>query len=288
MFDMHDFEQSIKDKFPELSKGHKKIAKYLLEQPQQFAIKSAGQIGTEVGVSETTVIRFCYSLKYDGFSDLQKKVRETLLLQKSSLDQYYSNKLKLLDEPHFFAQVMEQDCQNISRTASQMAERDVQKAVEHLIEGEQILICGLRSSFAPAHWLSFTLGLMRENIFLYKSDTDGLGAVIDRLNARSVFVAISFHRYLKETIHMAELAKQRGATVIGITDSPVAPVSKFADVLLTISPSGKSTLDTTPSLFSLLNAIVAKVSVQDKQRFEKRKQQYESLDIKHLFYDEPL
>lgn len=283
---MTDFQRSIKEKFPGFSKSQKKIAKFLLDEPHQFAIKSADQIGKEVGVSETTVIRFCYSLDYNGFSELQKKVREALLMQKSSLDQYYSNKLELLNEPHFFAHVMEQDCQNIKRTAAQMNEKDVQQAVDHLISGEQIVISGLRSSFAAAHWLSFTLGLMRENVFLYKSDTDGLGAALDRLNADSVLVAISFHRYLRETINMAKLAKQRGATVIGITDSPLAPIHKFADVLLTIAPSGKSTLDTTPSLFSLLNAIVAKVSVQDKQRFENRKQQYESLDIRHLFYEE--
>ncbi|WP_042354192.1 MurR/RpiR family transcriptional regulator [Bacillus rubiinfantis] len=283
---MINFHQSIQVKFPELSKSHKKIAKYLLEYPQQFAIKPAGQIGQELGVSETTVIRFCYALEYSGFSELQKQVRESLLLPKSSLDQYVSNKLELSKEPHFFAQVMEQDCKNIQRTAEQIDEGMVQQAVDQLIAGEQVLICGLRSSFAAAHWLSFTLGLMRENVYLYKADTDGLGVALDRLNERTVFVAISFHRYLKETIHMAELAKKRGAVVIGITDSPVAPLSKFADVLLTISSRGKSTLDTTPALFSLLNAIVAKVSVQDKQRVQKRKQQYETIDIRHLFHEE--
>ncbi|XJZ29162.1 MurR/RpiR family transcriptional regulator [Bacillota bacterium Lsc_1132] len=82
---------------------------------------------------------------------------------------------------------------------------------------------------------------------------------------------MSFHRYLKETIKMAELAKKQGAIVIGITDSSVAPITQYSDTILTISQPAKSTLDATPTLFSLLNAIVANVSVQDKERFEKNR-----------------
>ncbi|WP_327968112.1 MurR/RpiR family transcriptional regulator [Bacillus xiapuensis] len=279
------FLESLKGQFTTLSKSQQKIAKYLLDQPQQFAIKSAGEIGKAVGVSETTVIRFCYSLQFNGFSDLQKTIRESLLLPQSSLDQYYSNKLELVSQPHFFSNVMEQDCINIRRTAEQLDEGDFQEAVNRLIQAKQIFITGLRSSYAAAHWLSFTMGVMRENVFLYKPDTDDLLLTLDRMNEQTVFLAISFHRYLKETVKMAELAKMRGATVIGITDSSVAPISRHADVILAISQPEKSTLDAMPSLFSLLNALVANVSIQNKEQFEKRKQQYETLNVDHLFCD---
>jgi len=279
------FQQSIKNQFPQLSKSQQKIAKFLLDQPQMFATKAASDIGKTVGVSEATVIRFCYSLQYSGFSELQRTVREQLLFPKSSLDQYYSNKLELLEQPHFFSQAMEKDSQNIQQTAKQIDERDFQQVVDQLIQADQVFITGLRSSYSAAHWLSFALELIRENVFLYKPGTDDLLFTLDRMNERSVFLAISFHRYLKETVKMAELAKRQGAIVIGITDSPVAPISRHTDVLLTISQSEKSTLDAAPSLFSLLNAIVANVSVQDKERFERRKQQYESIDIDYLFCD---
>lgn len=278
-------QQKIKDQFQKLSKGQQKVAKYLLEEPQAFAVKSAEEIGKAVGVSETTVIRLCYSLQYSGFANLQKEIREGLILKKSSLNQYYSNKLELMEQPHFFAHVMEQDCHNIQHTSDKIDEVQFQKVVDHLIEAKEIFITGLRSSYAAAHWLSFSLGLMRENVFLYKPHSDPLLSTLDRMNKGSVFLAISFHRYLKETVKMAEMAKQHGATVIGITDSPLAPISPFSDILLSISQPKKSTLDAAPALFSLLNAIVAKVSVQDKERFETRKQKYESLNVDHLFFD---
>jgi DNA-binding MurR/RpiR family transcriptional regulator len=277
--------QRIKQHYQQLSKGQQKIAKYLLEQPWAFAIKSAEEIGKDVGVSETTVIRLCYSLQLNGFSELQKTVRENLILHESSLDQFYSKKLELAEAPNFFAQVMEQDRKNIQQTILNINEELLQQTVEQLIETKQIYITGLRSSYAPAHWLYFSLGLMRENVFFYKPDVDDLFSTLNHMNENTTFVAISFHRYLKNTVKMAELAKKQGAFVIGITDSTSAPLSDYADILLVLTQQEKSTIDALPSLFSLLNAIIASVSVKDKDHFEKRKKQYESLNVGDFFYD---
>lgn len=69
---MFGSEKIIQQEYNQLSKGQQKVAKYLLEQPGEFAVKLASEIGEQVGVSETTVIRFCYSIKLSGFSELQK------------------------------------------------------------------------------------------------------------------------------------------------------------------------------------------------------------------------
>lgn len=280
---MVNLENTIKEHFHQLSKGQQKVAQYLMEQPQTFAMKSAAEIGKEIGVSETTVIRFCYSLKYSGFSEVQRITRENLLLPKSSLEEYHSTKLQLADEPHFLAKVMEQDRMSIQDTINSIDEQAFQQTVDQLFQAEKVYIFGLRSSFAPAQWFAFTLGLIREDVSFFRPDTEDILNLANRLNERTAFVAISFHRYLKETVAMAELAKQQHSFVCGITDSKLAPISAHADTLLTISQSKTSTIDATPALFSLLNALVAGVSIKDPERVEQRKRQYEALNIDHLF-----
>lgn len=103
------------------------------------------------------------------------------------------------------------------------------------------------------------------------------------MNHQSTLIAISFHRYLKETIKVAQIAKEQGAFVIGITDSPLAPIREYADSIFQIYSSEKSTIDAAPALFSFLNTIVAGVSIKDKEQFEKRKEQYEKLNGDYLF-----
>ncbi len=278
-----DLQQKLKDVFPGLSNSQKKVAKYLLDHSHTFAVSSALEIGKEVGVSETTIIRFCYSLGLSGFTELQKLIRNQLIAEKSSLNEYYTSKLKVADKPKFFEQVMEQDLSNIRRTIEQLSEADFEKAVNRLTLSDYVLVSGLRSSFSPAHWLAFTLRLARDHIHLYRPDTDDIFLHLNQFTENSTFVAISFHRYVKETVKVTEMAKNAGAYVIGITDSELAPISEFADILLPISRSRNSTIDAAPALFSLLNALVAGVSVKDKQTFEARKAQYDSFNKDDFF-----
>ncbi|WP_042346940.1 MurR/RpiR family transcriptional regulator [Bacillus massiliigorillae] len=278
-----DLQGKVKNIFADLSNSQKKVAKYLLDHPQKFAVHSASEIGKEVGVSETTIIRFCYSLQLKGYSELQKQIRNSLIFENSSLNEYYSSKKQVADQPNFFAEVMEQDIASIQRTIANLSEKDFTKAVSKLTNSDYVLISGHRLSFSAAHWLTFTLRLVRENVCLYKQDTDDLFLLLNKLTENSVFVAISFHRYVKETLKITEMAKEAGAYVIAITDSELAPIAEFADLMLPISKIRTSTIDTAPVLFSLCNALVAGVSIQDEDRFTKRKAIYDSFNTDDFF-----
>ncbi|WP_026678933.1 MurR/RpiR family transcriptional regulator [Fictibacillus gelatini] len=282
---MQMIEQMVNDRFYELSKGQQKVAHYLLEQKEMFAVKSADEIGKAAGVSEATVIRFCYAIGLEGFSHLQKLVREQLFPSKTSLSEYEMKKLGLAGEPDFFAHSMQQDCHHIQQTIEAIRPGDIERTVENIIRANRVYIAGARSSYAAAHWLSFALGVMRNNVHLFRPEIDDLATVFSEMDETSTFIGISFHRYVKETVKMAELAKGQKAFVIGITDSAVAPISRYSDVLLSVSLQEKSTLDASPALFSLLNAITANVLIKDRERFEKRKRQYEAINDSHLFVE---
>lgn len=278
-----ELQERVKSIFASLSTSQKKVAKYLLDHPQKFAVLSASEIGKEVGVSETTIIRFCYSIQLKGYSELQKKLRNSLINDNSSLNEYYSTKKQVADQPNFLAEVMGQDIASIQKTLANLSENDFNAAVTKLATSDSVLISGHRLSFTAANWLSFTLRLVRDDVHLYKQDTDDIFLLLNKLTENSVFIAISFHRYVKETIKIAEMAKQAGAFVIAITDSELAPIAEFSDIVLPISIMRTSTIDSAPVLFSLCNALVAGVSVQDEERFTKRKAIYDSFKMDDFF-----
>ncbi|AIE60199.1 MurR/RpiR family transcriptional regulator [Bacillus methanolicus] len=274
----------IQQNYFKLSKGQQKVAKYLIENPKEFAVRNAEEIGFQVGVSETTVIRFCYAIQLSGFSELKKIVREQLLFRESSLGQFFSEKMEWVDKPHFFVKVMERDRQLIQETIKTISEKDYELAVEKLAQVEHVYISGFRTSFSAAHWFAFTLGLARENVKLIRKETDDIFSIISSMNKNSLLVSISFHRYLKETLKIAEMAKGQGAYVIGITDSPFAPIREFADLVFPIYRSNRSTIDAAPALISFINALVAGVTVRNPDRFKRRKEQYENLNLESFFY----
>ncbi|MFD4815924.1 MurR/RpiR family transcriptional regulator [Peribacillus butanolivorans] len=278
-----DLQQKVKEVFPGLSAGQKKVANYLLVHSHTFAVSSAQKLGKDIGVSETTIIRFCYSLGLSGFAELQKLIRNQLIFE-SSLNEYHSSKLEVANQPNFMAQVMQKDIVSIEKTIKNLSNDDFTKSVDKLAAADQVLISGHRLSFSAAHWLTFTLRLVREEVHLYRPDTDDIFLQLNKITENSVFVAISFHRYVKETVKITEMAKQAGAFVIGVTDSELAPIADFTDVLLPISAPRTSTIDTAPVLFSLLNSLVAGVSIKDAQGFKERKAMYDAFNQDDDFF----
>lgn len=275
----------IHEQYNQLSKSQKKVALYVIDHPKRVAMASAQEVGVTIGVSETTVIRFCYSLALSGYAELQKMTREQLFSQESSLTTYQESKLALEQEPHFFEKVMEQDQRYIMETMKQIKEADYETAIERLSTAETVYVLGLRSSYTAANWLSYTLGLVRGNVQLLRPETEDVVQTLSQMNDHSVVIVISFHRYLKETIQIAQLAHKQGAFMIGITDSLLAPIHAFSDVLFPMYSPNKSTLDATASLFSFMNAIVAGLSVKEKESFEERQKSYRSISSDFLFVE---
>ena len=66
----------LSERLPKLSKGHKKIAEYILSHYDKAAFMTASKLGNIVGVSESTVVRFATELGFEGYPEMQKALKE--------------------------------------------------------------------------------------------------------------------------------------------------------------------------------------------------------------------
>ena len=75
---MDNLIDKLKDRYPTFSKGQKLIARYIIEHYDKASFLTAAKLGEEVGVSESTVVRFAIEVGYDGYPKLQKVLREVI------------------------------------------------------------------------------------------------------------------------------------------------------------------------------------------------------------------
>jgi len=78
----HDLIKKIQSRMDEFSKGQKLIANFIINHYDRAAYMTAAKLGEEVGVSESTVVRFANEIGFDGYPKLQKVLKE---LNKSKL-----------------------------------------------------------------------------------------------------------------------------------------------------------------------------------------------------------
>jgi len=265
------------------SNNFQKIASHLYDDPKIFAVHSAAEAGKMMGVSETTVIRFCQKLGYSGYRALQEEVQHHLF-QKSSLSDYIEEKtVEDSEQPQPIKNLMANDLNAIQKTMEQLSEEKLETAVTKLAAADQVLVSGVRSSNALASWFAFALDLIVGNTRLYQPHVDDILLRISELTGQSVVVVFSFHRYAKDTIHIAKLAKQQNAFVIAFTDSPISPITTHANLVLPVQLKVKSTLDIAPAVMSLTNSIVSAISLKNAEQFQKRAALFDSINGKDFF-----
>jgi len=252
--------KKTKENFSSMTKGLKKVGDCLLSNPMIFAIHSAKKVGQIIGVSETTVLRFCSTIGYQGYNILQKDVRKYLL----DLNQRPIEGFEADAETNRYTDSMKVDINNLKKNIEDLDIKQMDKIVETIISSEKITVAGYYQSFTYAHWLYFNLNYVIGNVSLYRPENDA--GILDFLPEKSCVVIISFYRYAVDTIRLAEEAKKKNIKVIAITDSRVSPVVEFADIVLSINNTNKTLIDKAPVTISLINALLFEIIQRVKER----------------------
>ncbi|WP_053363699.1 MurR/RpiR family transcriptional regulator [Bacillus sp. FJAT-27251] len=270
------FVQIIKESFPSLSRGQKKVAEFIKDHMDEGALDTAYQLGKKSGVSETTVIRLAYALGYDGFSAMQEKIRKDWLAQKSPALDEASPAKEEWHEGRIFEKVVAHEGAVLQQLLQQVSAEEIWKSADRIITADRVYIAGFGSSYAAAYWLFYSLRQVRGNVSI--SNTDGyMPEEVCELTEDSVVVLFSFPRYRKETLNLAHLAKKQGAATVAITNRQLSPVGQLAEVTLTTEEKVDSSHNSIASVISLLEVLMAGIHSRDHERIRKRQQKLEML-----------
>ena len=249
--------EHIEEVLPGLSKGQKAIAKYIMSNYDRAAYMTAAALGAEVGVSESTVVRFANELGYSGYPELQAQIRETVRVNLTAVQRVHAANHRM-EEDEVLEQILTQDADNIRATLESVDREAFEKAVDLILGAKNIYILGMRSSAALAEFMNYYFMLLFDNVRLIRPA--GGSEIFERLmklKSDDVFVAISFPRYTTGIVNATEYAASTGAGVIAITDSPSSPIAQHADVTLAARSEMASIVDSLVAPMSIVNAMIA-------------------------------
>jgi DNA-binding MurR/RpiR family transcriptional regulator len=279
------FKIIVKEKFPHLSAGQKRVANYLIDNPEESAFKTAYQIGQKSEVSETTVIRLSYALGFEGFSKMQEKIQNQLLLQNQTDSSFNEHHLRSDEEKDSFTKVIENEIHILRNLIHRTNVQDIWKAVDMIIQADQILIAGHRISHAAAYWFSYSLSSLRGNVNLCSPNGDFMEKICN-LTKKSVVVIFSFPRYANETLKIAECTKEQGIKLISITDRLFSPVGRVSDLTLTTEEKAENGTNSMASVISLLDIVIAGIYEKDQKRIQSYQEKLEKLYSSYGVFNE--
>ena len=280
----NDIVTRMNQNFAQMSKSHKKIASYIMDHYDTAVFMTAATLGKEIGISESTVVRFAAGLGYDGYPKFQKALEEWVKSKWNSLQQMgakYGNS----SQSEILTSVIRADMEKMEDTIHNLDPAAFETAVSSILEAKHVYVIGLRSCEPLASFLSFYLSMIRGDVMQPKTtSTTELFEQMIRVSDEDVVIGISFPRYSMRTLKAMEFANDRNAKVITITDSVHSPMNLYSSCNLLARSDMVSIVDSLVAPLSVINALVVALCVKAPEQASKNLKDLEEVWANYQVY----
>lgn len=274
----------IQRNFHKFSKAQKLIAQYIYNNYEKAAFMTAATLGEALNISESTVVRFASFLGYSGYREMQRDLHELVktkltTVQRINLEGQHINEQSLV-------KVMERDMDNIRKSIDELDYQKFQKAIDIIMKSRNIFVIGLRSSSFISGYLHFYLSFLFENVRLVTSGPNDIFEQLVKITKDDVIIGISYPRYSKKTLEALDYAKDKGSSIISITDSEISPAAQLSNVNLIAMSDMASFVDSLVAPMSLVNAFIIALGNEKKEDITKYFEDLENVWKKYNVYND--
>lgn len=224
----------IRQLYPTLAQNDRKLADFLLTNPEQASHLSSQKLAQQTGVSQSAVVKFAQKLGYKGFPALKQALSEIVMTPEQAVTLHNqilsTDSLKIVGE-----KLLAEKTAALRATLDINNEQRLTEALEMLRSARRVILTGLGASGLVAKDLAYKLlniGVMAVS----EADMHAQLAVVQGLDARDLLLAISFSGERREINLAAEEAQRCGAKVLALTSFTPNSLQQRADhCLYTIS-----------------------------------------------------
>lgn len=260
---MQELMRKLNQSGKRLSKGHRRIAEYIVEHYEKAVFMTASKLGEHVGVSESTVVRFATAMGYEGYPQMQKALQELVRHWLTAVQRF--EMATDIDQSEVLRTVLHEDMQNIRTTTEEINSDAFDEVVEKITNARNIYVMGLRSAAPIAQFLAYYLNFIFDNVRIVSEASGDVFEQISRINEQDLLFGISFPRYSTRTLEAMNFAKARGSVVVGLTDGPMSPVYQTSTVCLTARTDMASFVDSMAAPLSVINALIVALGLRHKE-----------------------
>lgn len=250
--------ENIITRMSEFSSSQTKIARFILDNPSEAPFMTANQLGEQINVSESTVIRFANLMGYSGYPELREAMKSILLDHMTTIDRMniYNMEEEGESSCHRF---MNLDLLDLRKAHATINSQDIKDFAEAAVKAPAIYLAAQRSSKALAYYLSFYLSWFLPFVEILEEST-----AIERLFTAprgSLLIGISFPRYSRWTVDIMKEGADLGLKLAVISDCNHNPMAEAKpEHILSIPCRHISFIDSFTAPMSLMSCIIIAIA----------------------------
>ena len=257
---------AIRSTYARLSEKEKRIASYILENPDKIIHSTINEVAEALLVADATVFRFCKRIGFKGYQAMKIALASEVRLP---AEQMHGEIDEGDDEKTIAEKIFKSNIRTLEYTLGVLNEKDFALAVHFLAEAKTIHFYGTGGSAAVA--LDACHKFMRTGIqasAFMDSHLQRMSAA--RLTPEDTAVVISHSGTNKDTIEILDNAIESGARTVAITSFPKSPLGQKAGVSLITSSLEteyrSEALASRIGQLSLIDALFVNIVMHNKER----------------------
>jgi len=253
--------KKIKKKLGDFTPRHRAFAEYVLKNPESIAFLSITEISKKAGVSQTTIVRFCNVLGYDGYAHLVREARQAIQSEIGSAGRFQVvRRMRKNSHGHktdsIFGRLLEQELENMANLAKSIKIADFNHCIDLMSGADQICIIGCMSSASIAQFFGDILSRTFHRVDVLHGLTVRTSAICQRLTRKSLVFLISFPQYARATEGLGHLAAEKGADIVAITDNNNSPIVPLGSISFFIPVSIQFYMESYSAPMALISILV--------------------------------
>ena len=211
----------------QLTTAEKKVADFVLAQPQQIQFMSITQLADECGAAEATISRFCRTLRLKGFNafkiELARRSVSVPAQTQPSQDQRTPEGRR--------AEVVRLATDAVHQTLELTNHALVQQAVDLFEAAPHVMCIGSGGSMVMAQECAHLFSTVTGKFYAV-SDSHSQMSATATMGCDDVIVLFSYSGATTNGMEVLRLAKSRNIRTVLITRFAKSPAAKLADVVL--------------------------------------------------------
>ncbi len=253
------------------SASQRQIADYLLRNQMRVTALGIEELADSCQVSTATISRFARDIGQKNYSAMRSAMAETLQSLLQPVDKLRRTIERRARATSPITESLEYAAANIAATSDALSPPAMQAVVRRLTRAKVVYVMGFGLSANLAGMLVQHLQPFCPHVV----EVVGIGGSevaaghLVNLTGQDVLVVISFPRYTLDCIGLASFARDRGACIVALTDSPASPLAELADHALYAQSTHPVLPSSASTALAMIEALAVALMVSNKKNVEK-------------------
>ncbi len=223
----------IEQRLPALHGASRRVAEAIVRDPWSILGMTIYDVAAAAGVSLPSVTRFCRAVGYTGFRELVQGIAQSLgRLEAKDFESAEHGSDQHNPVPDVVQAVVRQQIEALQITARTIDLEAIEQATAVISNAQRVFILGHGAAYVPA--LGMAVKLNWAGVCAVATSPDMFTNQVIALGHGDVVVGLSHQGRTRDTIDMLALARELGATTVGVSTVPQSPLAAVSDISIAV------------------------------------------------------